>query len=335
MMENEGLRISVIVPVYNRAEFIPQLIHALLKQTYRSEIIIVDDGSTDNTAEIAKGYPVKYVYQENKGPASARNHGARESKGDILVFTDSDCIPYENWIEKLIRGFSEDNIGAVAGSYSITNPESILATCIHEEIKLRHERLKMKKYVRAFGSYNVAIRRDVFFNVGGFNEEYRFASGEDNDLSYKILKSGYKILFKDDALVAHNHTEKLWRYLKEQYRHGVWRIKMYRDFPEMVRGDDYTTWKDIAEIPLVIGSFFSFVFVWSLYGLLSFGIFITLNFLLQMKTSFILIIKKKNLKFIYLSVIMFLRSYARAVGAVSGILRFSQRYTYQAKERMR
>ena len=314
------MKISAIVPVYNRAGLMPKLIQALLNQDYPVEIVIVDDGSTDNTADIVRGFPVTYIHQKNSGPSAARNHGVNESGGDIVVFTDSDCVPQKDWIRRLIDGF-EDDVGAVAGSYNIANPESLLASCIHEEIKLRHLALKRKKYIRAFGSYNVALKRNVFLKVGGFNEGYRSASGEDNDLSYKILKAGYKIRFKDDALVAHHHPEQIWNYLKEQYRHGYWRIKMYRDFPEMSRGDDYMVMKDIIEVPLALFSLCSILFLWNKNGAFLFSVFTLSNAILQVKTAITLIRIKKSYKFIYLSIIMFLRSYARALGAVRGILK--------------
>jgi len=315
-------KVSVIVPTYNRASLMPNLIEALLQQEHPAEIIIVDDGSTDNTADIVRKYPVKYVYQKNNGPASARNHGVKESSGDIVIFTDSDCIPQKDWISKLILGFTEDYIGAVAGSYNIANPESLLVNCIHEEIKLRHLRLKKKKYIKAFGSYNVAIRRHVFEKVGRFNENYRAASGEDNDLSYKILRGGFKIKFQESALVVHNHTERLWKYLKEQYRHGYWRMKLYRDFPNMTKGDNYTTFKDIIEILLALVTFCSVFFLWHKYGLITFLLFTISNGVLQSLATIKLIKIKKKFKFIYMAPVTFLRAYARAVGVISGIGKF-------------
>jgi hypothetical protein len=115
----------------------------------------------------------------------------------------------------------------------------------------RHKR--MPPFVRAFGSYNVAIPHYVLQATGGFDQEYRRASGEDNDLSYKIIKKSWRIAFRPQAKVAHYHPERVWKYLKEQYRHGFWRAKLYQDHPDMIRGDDYTRLRDRLEPILVLG----------------------------------------------------------------------------------
>jgi hypothetical protein len=151
----------------------------------------------------------------------------------------------------MVAGFSLEDIGAVGGSYGIANPDSPLARIIHGEIIFRHKQL-MPEFAKSFGSYNVAIRRKVFESAGGFDVSYRNASGEDNDLSYKILRQGQRIRFLKEAVVGHYHQEALTCYLKEQYRHGFWRAKMYIDHPGMAGGDDYTFWKDMAEVPLVL-----------------------------------------------------------------------------------
>ena len=316
------MKVSVIIPVYNRADLLPAVIKALLDQEYPAEIIIVDDGSTDSTAEVAKGCPVKYIYQENAGPAKARNTGWKASTGDIVCFTDSDCIPQKDWTGRLAEGFIEDSIGAVGGSYDIANPESLLSRCIHEEIKLRHLKLGAMKYIRAFGSYNVAIKRHVLEETGGFNEEYRTASGEDNDLSYRIITAGYNIKFQGKALVAHHHTERLCKYLKEQYRHGYWRMKLYKDFPDMTKGDDYTSLKDIIEPPLGLLSAFSVFFLWNKYGVVCFFALLVFNAAIQMPAAVRLIKSGKDFRYLYLAVVTFFRAYERAFGMFRGILKF-------------
>ena len=244
--------VSVIIPAYNASATIGQALNALSRQNCFQpfEVIVVDDGSSDKTAEIVASFPsVRYIRQDNAGPAAARNHGARLAQGEYLAFTDSDCIPHEDWISQLMSGFSQPHVGVVAGSYGIANPKSRLARGIHKEILWRHQHL-MPDFPNSFGSYNFCVRKNVFDAVGGFNTAYRTASGEDNDLSYKITGSGWRIYFERKAFVDHYHPTRVVKYLKEQFRHGFWRLKMYMDHPRMMRGDGYTYWKDIIEMPL-------------------------------------------------------------------------------------
>ncbi len=245
--------VSVVIPAYNASRTIADAVAAVLAQDYagKMDLVVVDDGSVDGTGDIVRSFPgVCYVRQENAGPANARNRGAREAKGEFLFFTDADCRPERSWISKMMRGFNQD-VAVVAGSYGIANPGSALARVIHEEIIFRH-RVLMPEFPKAFGSYNFAVKKHIFEQVGGFDSSYRRASGEDNDLSYKIIAGGGRILFLKDALVDHHHQESLPRYLKEQFYHGFWRVKMYCDHPRMMGGDGYTFWKDMIEVPLVL-----------------------------------------------------------------------------------
>ncbi|MDP2654066.1 MAG: glycosyltransferase [Candidatus Omnitrophota bacterium] len=244
--------VSVIIPVFNGEKTIAKNLQAAALQDFSSlmEVIVVDDGSHDQSPEIVRGFPgVKYLRQPNRGPASARNLGAQKSTGEYLFFTDADCVPRGNWVSGMLNHFSDPRVAVVAGSYGIANPDSILARCIHREIIFRHQE-RMPLYPKVFGSYNFAVRRAVFFEVGGFDEGYRHASGEDNDLSYKILGKGYKIYFDKGSLVDHHHPERVGKYLREQGRHGFWRVRMYARHPSMSGGDNYTFWKDMLEVPL-------------------------------------------------------------------------------------
>jgi glycosyltransferase involved in cell wall biosynthesis len=248
------MKVSVVIPAYNAERTIGEAVVHSLSQTRGSlqvELIVVDDGSTDETATIAESAGATVIRQQNAGPAAARNRGWQSATGTFICFTDSDCIPRAGWLEDLLDGFTDSHVGAVGGSYEIANPSSWLARWVQQEIMERHKR--MPPFIRAFGSYNVAIPRHVLQATGGFNPVYRRASGEDNDLSYRIIKKGWRIAFRPQARVAHYHPEKLWRYLMEQYRHGFWRAKMYKDHPDMTGGDDYTRLRDRIEPILVLG----------------------------------------------------------------------------------
>ncbi len=319
--------VSVIVPVFNGEMTIGKTLDAILNQSYagRVEIIVVDDGSKDNTNQIVTNYSsVRYFVQQNAGPAAARNKGAKEAKGDILFFTDSDCVPEREWIEKMVVHLEDPSVWVVSGSYDIANPSSLLASCIQNEIRYRHERL-MPKFPKSFGSYNFCVIKKVFEEAGGFNSAYPAASGEDNDLSYKIIKSGQRILFEKYALVKHYHQSRLGNYLKEQFRHGYWRVKMYRDHPKMMRGDDYTFWKDILEVPAVA---FTILGVFALPLMISSSDFMLwlvkfwLSSFLVFEILFACWIMPRIPEAIFFGLVMFLRAFARTFGFLSALLRF-------------
>ena len=320
---NKNLSVSIVIPAYNCEKTIFKTLQGALNQSYGDvEVIVVDDGSRDATPEIISGFKkARYFCQKNSGPASARNLGAKNAQGDIVFFTDSDCIPHQNWIEKAVVYFTDQEVGVVAGSYGIANKEYILARCIYSEILYRHSRL-MPKYPKSFGSYNFGVRKKVFDAVGGFNIGYKSASGEDNDLSYKILNAGYKIIFEKEALVDHYHPIKIWKYLSEQFRHGFWRVKMYIDHPKMIKGDDYTFWKDVVEIPIAFLTMISLACFFCLPKIfMPMGTFFFVS-LLILEIVYGLIIVRSIFGAIFMSLVMFCRSFARMFGFSSGIFNF-------------
>jgi len=313
--------VSVIIPAFNSEQTIGQSLEAVLEQSYPvSEIIVIDDGSSDKTGDIVRSQnKAQYYFQENQGPAAARNFGFKNSTGEIIFFTDADCIPSHDWIEKAIVHFDDKDVGVVSGSYDLANGNKMLPRLIHNEILFRHQKI-MPKFPKFFGSYNFGIKRAVFDEAGGFEQKYKHASGEDNDLSYKIIKNGHKIYFEKESKVAHYHTDVLPHYLKEQFRHGFWRLKMYLDHPDMARGDGYTFWKDILEIQLVCLILASMALV-VVQAEIFIIVFLILNlFLMALEMIYGYLISKNFINAFFLSAMMFLRAYARALGFSSAIL---------------
>ncbi|MDE2028034.1 MAG: glycosyltransferase [Candidatus Omnitrophica bacterium] len=315
--------VSVIVPAYNASATIGGTLQAIFQQDFPKpfEVIVVDDGSVDGTEYAVCSFPsVKYARQDNAGPASARNHGARLAQGEYLAFTDSDCIPHRDWISLLVSGFDRPQAGAVAGSYGIANPQSPLARCIHKEIVWRHAHL-MPDFPNSFGSYNFCVRKKVFEAVGGFNCTYRQASGEDNDLSYKIAGSGLRIFFERRALVDHHHTTAVGKYLKEQFRHGCWRLALYKDHPQMMRGDGYTFWKDIVEMPAALACLVLLVMSPADPKCLGAGGLVSSAFLL-FEEIWALIMTGNFFEGISFGFVCWCRAFARLFGFSTGILLF-------------
>lgn len=237
------LKAAVIVAVFNEEQHLSGLLDSLLSQTRPPhEIIIVDDGSTDSTPALLKSYAardsrVRIFRQKNRGPAAARNLGWKESVSDLCVFTDGDCVPEADWLEKLLPALDHPEAGAAAGTYKTLNKHSLLARFIGHEIAWRHSRAG--DTVDAHGSFNLAVRKSVLEETRGFKEFYKKPSGEDFDLTYRISRK-WKIAFVRSAVVGHYHPEKFWGYMKNQCRRGYDRMLVYRDHPEKKSGDSYT-----------------------------------------------------------------------------------------------
>jgi glycosyltransferase involved in cell wall biosynthesis len=243
--------LAVTVAVYNEQKLIDQLLDALLRQTrVPDEIVLVDDGSTDATAALIKRRSereprIRYVHQENAGPAAARNRAFREAQSEICVFTDGDCVPDPDWIEKLTEPFGDPAIGASAGTYRTLNPQSVLASFIGAEIAWRYR--DVGQSVDCHGTYNLAIRRAVLEELGGFDQRYRHPSGEDFDLTYRVSRK-YRIAFVREAVVGHEHPEHLWGYLRLQARRAFDRVRLYRSHSDKAGSDSYTSWLEKYQV---------------------------------------------------------------------------------------
>ena len=236
--------ISVVIPAYNSEKTIDSTIKALLKQNYpknKYEIIVVDDGSTDKTVDVVSKFPVKLIKLKHKGPANARNVGAKRSKGNIILFTDADCVPDKNWIKNMTEPFKDPQIVGVSGTYKTLNSDKLMARFVGYEIEYRHEKMKKQKYIDFIGTFSAGYRRNIFLKFKGFDTRFKTSSGEDPELSYRIAKSGLKMVFQKKAFVRHFHPDTIWKYLKQKYYRAVWRNFMYwRKHRDKILSDSYT-----------------------------------------------------------------------------------------------
>ncbi|MEE9406316.1 MAG: glycosyltransferase family A protein, partial [Candidatus Aenigmarchaeota archaeon] len=135
---------SVIIPAYNAEKVLPDCLKALKSQSTRPlEVIIVDDGSKDSTSDVAKKFGAKVLRPKNKGPASARNLGASKASGDILLFTDADCVPDKDWVKEMMAPFRDKEAAGVQGAYR-TKQKQLLAKFSQAEIEDRYRRMGKK-----------------------------------------------------------------------------------------------------------------------------------------------------------------------------------------------
>jgi len=317
-------KISVVIPAYNAEKTIEDTIKALLNQDYPKkgyEILIVNDGSTDSTREKIKKFKiVKLFEQKHKGPAAARNLGVKHSKGDIILFTDADCIPAKNWIKNMIKPFEDKDIAAVAGTYKTLNKENLIARFIGYEIEDRHRKMRNKKTIDFVGTYSAGYRKNIFLKFKGFDITFPTSSGEDPELSFRMSKEGYKIVFNPKTFVYHQHPNTLIKFIKQKFWRGFWRIHLYKKHKGKIFRHSYTPKSIYLEITflgfsIVLLTLNIFGLILLFYGLST----LFLTFLLTLPLSF-RIFKKDKITGILSPLLIFLRNFAIGLGILCGLI---------------
>lgn len=235
---------SVIVPAYNAGDTIGRCIEALLKQSSqdgRYEIIVVDDGSTDNTPEVVQSFSgVRFFQQDRQGPASARNLGARKARGDFILFTDADCEPVPEWAERLLAPLREgNNIVGAKGAY-LTRQRELISRFVQLEYEEKYERMAKERFIDFVDTYSAAYRREIFLQEGGFDPSFPTPSVEDQELSFRLAEKGYKMVFVPEAKVYHQHPSSLIDYLLRKFRIGYWKVLVHWRHPGKIFRDSHT-----------------------------------------------------------------------------------------------
>ena len=159
------------------------------------EVIVVDDGSNDETAKIAQEYAVKVIQQANRGPAAARNAGVRIAKGTLLVFTDADCVPSPSWLKDLTHPFQNPEIVGVKGVYR-THQNALVARFVQLEYEYKYARMRHQTVIDFIDTYCAAYRKEVFIHNGGFDESFLVPSVEDQEFSFRLARKGYRMVFE-------------------------------------------------------------------------------------------------------------------------------------------
>jgi GT2 family glycosyltransferase len=219
--------VSIVVPAYNREDFLPACLFSLCSQTYpsaRYEIILVDDGSTDGTADVAREILQQWagtfqvIQKPNGGPASARNTGILAAGGECIAFIDADCVAERDWLEQLISILWDTNAAGVGGPLVNISPKAWVPYYLSASSFFRHRvRHGQVDYLL---TANVAFRRSALLQVHGFSERPGIWS-EDADLSFRLIQAGYKLLLAESGVVSHFGTPLSLRSLiKNLYRYG-------------------------------------------------------------------------------------------------------------------
>ncbi len=253
------LAASVIIPAYNEASTLPSCLRALAAQTVtpdRYEVIVVDDGSVDGTAEIAARHGALVLRQEHQGAAAARNRGAQQARNPILLFTDADCEPLPDWIEQMLAPFADPDTVGVKGAYR-TRQRSWVARFTQAEYQEKYAHLARSPSIDFVDTYAAAYRRDRFLAAGGFDPSFPSASVEDQELSYRLAGEGHRLVFAPSACVYHQHPATIRHYARRKFQLGRWKVRVLLRHPAKAVHDSYTPWTQKAQLallPLTVGA---------------------------------------------------------------------------------
>lgn len=219
--------VSIIIPAKNAHRTLKKCLDSLLGLTYPAyEIIVINDGSTDNTEEILFSYQtIKKLSTCGVGPSVARNMGIKESRGEFIAFTDADCLVDSLWLEQLLQGFTDKKIAAVGGIQKSPSDDSPFGKIVYAFLAAAGPITDYMHPVTAIRSVahnpscNVMYRKSALEEMEGFLP--CLWPGEDTELDYRLKKSGYLLKATPHAIVFHYRQSALWGYAKMVFRYGA------------------------------------------------------------------------------------------------------------------
>lgn len=226
--------VSVIVPVLNGAPFIERCVASLRVQDYpRVEVIVVDDGSTDGTPNLIKP-PVRLLKTAGRlGAGAARNYGAQQAQGDVLMFTDADCIAPKTWVRRTIGVMEDRRVLCGGGGYCGPAREVFMEQFAFEELAWR--RRHIGGYAQTLVSNNMFCDKQLFLEKGGFPTVYRAATCEDMEFSWAMSRE-HPLWWDVENGVYHDFTCTLSDYLRQQIRFARDSVFMLVTNTALIRG---------------------------------------------------------------------------------------------------
>ena len=226
------MRVTVYIPAYNVSAYLPRAIEGLLAQTHPfDEILVIDDGSRDNSPEIARRYPQVTLIQHptNKGLAAARNTAMRSARNEFVASVDADVVPDPNWIATLIPHLNDPKV-AGAGGFLLEGMQDTIADrwrCARMSQEWGPNFVRDPKFL--YGCNNL-FRKSAVLGVGGYDESFR-TNGEDPDLGRRLHAQGWNLIYDPAARATHLRQDSVksilemywrwWKFGNNTYANGV------------------------------------------------------------------------------------------------------------------
>lgn len=231
------VKISVVIPTYQRPHLLEKCLHALSLQSFpmdQFEVLVITDGPDDESFAVVRRFQQQgcthmfvAALAEKKGPAAARNKGWRMAQGDLIAFTDDDCIPDVHFVAAYYRARMETYKKFIAFSGKVIVPVSASPT----DYEQNTAHLATADFITA----NCACSRAALEDVGGFDEAFTAAWREDSDLEFKFLKAHIPIYKIDTAIVEHPVRAARWGVSLQEQRKSMYNALLYKKYPDMYR----------------------------------------------------------------------------------------------------
>ncbi len=271
--DNDMIRISVIVPFYNSERYIGQCVEGLRNQNYpeeRYEIIFINNGSMDSSADIIRRHPqIKLISERKRGSYSARNRGLQSANGEIIAFTDSDCVPSGDWLNEIESAMANSDAGIVIGKYQAAR-ESFMLSMLEDYENEKNNYVFTSGIKELYYGYtrNMAVRKMLFDDMGPFLERARgsdviFIRGCVDRYSCDIIR------YSPDIRVRHMEIDSPDKFFRKIFIYGrssreygrvvnarpLTNWERFQVFRRTARGGGYSWWKAIALLGLLAVGF--------------------------------------------------------------------------------
>ena len=208
-----SMKLTVYIPCYNAARFIEASIQALLAQTRPpDEVLVIDDGSSDNSVKLASCFPVRVIrHEKNKGLAAARNTAFVCATHPFVGAIDADVLPDPTWLEYLVEHFVDPRVAGVGGrlieAHRSTPADAWRAEQMPQDLGLERIDIEQPSH-RRLGGFGTICRKEVVLSVGGYDEKYR-TNYEDVDLCARLLAAGHKLVFEPRSIAYHQRRDSI------------------------------------------------------------------------------------------------------------------------------
>ncbi|HKP17029.1 MAG TPA: glycosyltransferase [Gaiellaceae bacterium] len=240
--DDECPRVSVVICTYNGTRTLEETLQAVAELDYPDyEVIVVDDGSTDGSAELAEQFWVNVIRTENHGLSSARNTGLAAATGEIVAYLDDDARPDPHWLRHLALSFVRSGHSAVGGPNIPPLDDGPVAECVAHAPGGPIQVLLSDEEAEHIPGCNMAVRAHDLRAIGGFDTVFR-AAGDDVDVCWRLQESGLTIGFNPAAVVWHRRRNAVAAYLRQQRGYGRAEALLERKWPQKYNGFGHVSW---------------------------------------------------------------------------------------------